>query len=52
MEDKVEEQDTPTEDFRANSDHDLSLSEAMDLTANTVPNGMKLMQLDRLTVLG
>lgn len=51
MEDKVEEQGAPTEDLRANSDHDLSLSEAMDPSANTVPNGMKLMQLDRLTVL-
>lgn len=51
-EDKEEEQGAPTEDLCANSDHDLSLSEAMDLTANTVPNGIKFMQLDRLTVLG
>lgn len=51
-EDKEEERGAPAEDFRSNSDHDLSLSEAMDLTVNTVPNGMKLMQLDWLTVLG
>lgn len=42
---KVQEQGAPTEDLHANSDHELSLSEAMNLMANTVPNGMKLIQL-------
>lgn len=36
---KEEEQSAPTGEPSPSQDHDLSLSEAADLTANTVPNG-------------
>lgn len=35
----AEEQSAPTGEPSPSQDHDLSLSEAADLTANTVPNG-------------